>query len=61
MVHKDESFRFYCFLPISVKILIMNSSEEEAYDSEYWNIWTGFWIEGVILPLIAALGIAGNY
>jgi len=38
----------------------MNSSEEEAYDSEYWNIWTGFWIEGVILPLIAALGIAGN-
>ena len=39
----------------------MNSSEEDAYDSEYWNIWTGFWIEGVILPLIAALGIAGNY
>ena len=37
----------------------MNSSDVEACDSECWNLWTGFWIEGVILPLVAALGIAG--
>ena len=44
---------------ISDKKQKMNSSDVEACDSECWNLWTGFWIEGVILPLVAALGIAG--
>ena len=45
---------------ISDKKQNMNSSDVELCDSECWNIWTGFWIEGVILPLVAALGIAGK-
>ena len=39
----------------------MNTTESEGdCDSDcHWDHWAGFWIEGVILPLIAALGIAG--
>ena len=39
----------------------MNTTDSEGdCDSDcHWDHWAGFWIEGVILPLIAALGIAG--
>ena len=41
------------------EILAMNVTEEEECDSDCLDHWAGFWIEGVVLPIIAALGIAG--
>jgi len=40
----------------------MNSSLHEECDSECWSWdeWSSFWLEGIILPGIAFLGIAGN-
>ena len=41
--------------------LKMNTTDSEGdCDSDCrLDHWAGFWIEGVVLPLIAALGIAG--
>ena len=41
------------------EILAMNVTEEGECDSDCLDHWAGFWIEGVVLPIIAALGIAG--
>ena len=39
--------------------LTMNGTDEGGCDSDCLDHWAGFWIEGVVLPIIAALGIAG--
>ena len=41
------------------EFLAMNITEEGECDSDCLDHWAGFWIEGVVLPIIAALGIAG--
>ena len=37
----------------------MNVTDGGGCDSDCLDHWAGFWIEGVVLPIIAALGIAG--
>ena len=32
-----------------------------ATDTEYWDNKTTFWLEGVVLPIVAFLGIVGKY
>ena len=39
--------------------ITMNITNDRECDSDCLDYWAGFWIEGVVLPLIAALGIAG--
>ena len=41
------------------KVMAMNNSS--SCSTECWEMRLSFWLEGVILPTIAAAGIIGNY
>ena len=38
---------------------IMNESESESWE-DWIDVWSGFWLEGVALPIVAAFGIIGE-
>ena len=39
----------------------MNSTMNKSESWEDWiDVWSGFWLEGVALPIVAAFGIIGE-
>ena len=37
----------------------INSSESESWEN-WIDVWAGFWLEGVALPIVAVFGIIGE-
>ena len=37
----------------------MNKSESESWEN-WIDVWAGFWLEGVALPIVAVFGIIGE-
>ena len=47
-------------IPSNISQIVKEGEGVDDCDDECWDLYIGFWIEGLLVPAIAVFGIVGN-